>query len=741
VNKFIVSILLLCCSVGFGQDYSSKDPKVGLVLSGGGAKGLAHIGVLKTLDSLNVRIDYIAGSSMGAVVGALYASGYSGKQLDSIFKSLDFNHILNDEIQRNSKTFYERKNAEKYVLTLPAKDFKLHLPSSISRGQNLFNLLTKLTLHVTNINDFEALPIPFFCVATDLVTGEEVLLNQGNLAHSIAASSALPTLFQPILIDNRLMMDGGIVNNYPIEHLKTKGLDVIIGVDVQGKPLKKDELATASNIILQISNFQGLKEMKEKRMQTDVYIKPEVEDYSILSFNNGEAIISKGIQSVADHHNILKTIAQHQNTPQRAQLNPSFNSIKINTLNLEGHDKYTYAYVMGKLRLKKNRALSFDDFSEGVNNLLATKNFDNFLYTFKASEADEFEVNATLKESTTQQFVKLGLHYDPLYKSAALINFTKKHLLHKNDVLSLDGILGDNSRFNFDYYVDKGFYWSIGLNTKFNSFEYLVNPKLLAEQFDFNGIDLTEVLLSDFSTQLFVETLIHKDLSLKLGLEYKILKLSTKDRALNGLFNSQRFIFEDNNLLSLVGALKIDTIDNWFFPTSGFVFEGLSQLFLSHSRNETNTPQFSFLKSNLAKAFSFGKNISFVIGTEGGFKLGNTNIESLDFGLGGYSHNHINNYSSFYGYDFYMLSGDSYVKAYGSVDYEFVPGHHFNFAANYANIDDDIFNTNQWLKLPTYSGYALGYGMETFLGPLEIKYSWSPETSQPRWFINLGYWF
>ena len=88
-----------------------------------------------------------------------------------------------------------------------------------------------------------------------------------------------------------------------------------------------------------------------------------------------------------------------------------------------------------------------------------------------------------------------------------------------------------------------------------------------------------------------------------------------------------------------------------------------------------------------------------------------------------------------------MLSGDSYVKAYGSVDYEFVPGHHFNFAANYANIDDDIFNTNQWLKLPTYSGYALGYGMETFLGPLEIKYSWSPETSQPQWFINLGYWF
>ena len=129
-------------------------PKVGLVLSGGGAKGFAHIGALKVIDSLNIKIDYIAGTSMGAIIGSLYASGYSGNQLDSIFKSLDFDKIISDDLPRGSKTFYERDNSEKYAVTLPFNKFKLKLPSALSRGQNVFNLLSKLTLHVNEVERF-----------------------------------------------------------------------------------------------------------------------------------------------------------------------------------------------------------------------------------------------------------------------------------------------------------------------------------------------------------------------------------------------------------------------------------------------------------------------------------------------------------------------------------------------------------------------------------------------------------
>src|SRR5690606_34972403 len=174
------------------EETPAKQPKVGLVLSGGGAKGFAHIGVLKVIDSLGVKIDYVAGTSMGAIVGSLYASGYSGKQLDSIFKSLNFDDVVSDNLPRSAKTFYERDNSEKYALTLPFDNFKIKLPSALSRGQNVYNLLSKLTLHVSNVSDFDKLPIPFFCIATNIETGEAVMLDKGNLAKAITASGAFP---------------------------------------------------------------------------------------------------------------------------------------------------------------------------------------------------------------------------------------------------------------------------------------------------------------------------------------------------------------------------------------------------------------------------------------------------------------------------------------------------------------------------------------------------------------------
>ena len=211
MRNLLILFLLLLFHCSFSQEPERKNPRVGLVLSGGGAKGLAHIGVLKTLDSLGVRIDYVAGTSMGAVMGGLYATGYTGKQIDSIISATDFDLLITDDVPRKSRTFYERKNAEKYALTLPFNNFKIQLPSSISRGQNVFNLLSKLTLDVSGVEDFSKLPIPFYCIATDMLTGKEVVLDRGNLAQAISASSALPTLYQPVRLDNKLLMDGGIV--------------------------------------------------------------------------------------------------------------------------------------------------------------------------------------------------------------------------------------------------------------------------------------------------------------------------------------------------------------------------------------------------------------------------------------------------------------------------------------------------------------------------------------------------
>jgi NTE family protein len=724
----------------FSQESAPKNPRVGLVLSGGGAKGLAHVGVLKTLDSLGVRVDYVAGTSMGAVVGGLYASGYTGKQIDSIISATNFDLLISDDVPRKSKTFYERKNAEKYALSLPFNKFKIHLPSSISRGQNVFNLLSKLTLNVSAIEDFSKLPIPFYCIATNMQTGQEVVLDRGNLAQAIAASSALPTLYQPVKLNNKLLMDGGIVNNYPIKGLKSKNLDIIIGVDVQDELLEIKDLESVSNILMQINNFREVKDMTGKVDLTDVYIKPDVSDYSIVSFKNGIKIIQKGQIAALPHAEALKKIAKAQNFIKKQASISNFDEIKINNISISGLKKYTSSYVKGKLRFRSGETISFDDFSKGVNNLVATNNFDSFLYKFLPTNQG-YNFSAKVEEAKNTTFIKFGVHYDQLYKSAALINLTKKQLFLKNDVISLDLIFGDNTRYNFDYYIDKGFYWSVGFNSKYIGFNNLTDPAGLINEDVYPEIDKIQMNFREFTHQFFVETLIKKDLAIKIGVELKDLKITTNDNAFLTVFDTPEYKFEDGGFYSIFGSLKIDTIDNKFFPTSGFLFEGDFKLYVASSDLRRDFNEFSIVKSQISKAFKIADKLSMNIGAEGGFKVGNSDSKALHFGLGGYGVNYFNNYSTFYGYDYFSLNGNSFVKIASTIDYEFINKHHFNFSANFANIGDDIFLNNEWIDSPSYGGYSVGYGLETIFGPIELKYNWSSESNNSVFFVNVGYYF
>ena len=740
MRKLVHLLFLVCFSWSFSQEPERKNPRVGLVLSGGGAKGFAHIGVLKTLDSLGVRVDYVAGTSMGAVMGGLYASGYTGKQIDSIVSATNFDLLITDDVPRKSKTFYERKNAEKYALTLPFSDFKIQLPSSISRGQNVFNALSKLTLNVSGIDDFSKLPIPFYCIATDMKTGTEVVLDHGNLAQAIAASSALPTLYQPISLYNRLLMDGGIVNNYPIQGLESKNLDIIIGVDVQDDLLEISKLESVSNILIQISNFRVAKEMKDKSQLTDIYIKPEVSEYSLVSFKNSSEIIRKGQTAVSSYIAKLKFIADAQNFTKMKAATPNFDKIKINDISITGLEKYTASYVRGKLRFRRGETISFDDFGKGVNNLVATNNFDSFLYEFlPAGQGYNFIAKVTEAKNTT--FIKFGVHYDQLYKSAALLNLTKKQLLIKNDVLSMDFILGDNVRYNFDYYIDKGFYWSVGINSKYLGFKNITNPASLINDEVYPEIDKIQMNFSEFTHQFFAETLIKKDLALKVGIELKDLKITTNDNVFSNFFDTSEYKIEDREFYSIFGSLKIDTVDNKFFPTNGFIFEGSFKFYFGSSDFRTDFNELSVLKTQISKAFKIKDKLALNISAEGGFKVGNNDTKALLFGLGGYGSNYFNNYTTLYGYNYFSLSGNSFVKIASTLDYEFINNHHFNFSANFANIGDDIFLRSEWIDSFFYGGYSVGYGLETIFGPIEVKYNWSDNSNESGFYVNVGYWF
>ena len=724
--------LFMMIQVCFGQE--QLRPKIGLVLSGGGAKGLAHIGVLKVIDSLGIKIDYISGTSMGAVVGGLYASGYTAQELDSIFSSIDVDALLQDYTPRESKSFYEKRNDEIYALTLPFNNFKLGLPSGLSKGLYNFNLISRLTQHVSHIRDFEKLPIPFLCIATDLESGEQVLLNSGVLAQAIIASGAIPTLYNPVEINGRLLIDGGVVNNYPIEELKSRGIDFIIGVDVQEGLKTRDQLKDVTAVLSQINNFSMIEKMDGKRNQTAIYIKPDTKGYSVVSFNEGKEIIKKGNEKAMEFSNQL--IALGKNNTSKASKVFHKDSIYLEEIVLNKLENYTRAYILGKLKFRNKAKISYAQLAKGISNLNATQNFSAINYSFDKTEKGE-RLTLNLKENTNNAFLKFGLHYDDLYKSGVLVNYTHKKIVMKNDVASLDVILGDNFRYNFDYYIDNGFYWSFGLNSKLNSFNRNISTDFENGMVLTNlGINSINIDFTDVTNQAYAQTIFAQKFSVGTGLEFKYLKIASQT-----LQNTSP-IFDKSDYLSVFGYIKYDSFNQIYFPKKGWTFFGELKSFLYSSNYTKQFERFSIAKAEAGIVLEPVKKLTVRSQTEIGFAIGKRTISFFDFVLGGYGFVPANNFKPFFGYDFLSIAGDSYAKQTAIVDYELYKKHHINFSGNFANVGNRIFeHTEGWLKKPNYTGYAIGYGMESIIGPLEIKHSWSPETGNHFTWFSVGFWF
>ncbi|WP_296344088.1 patatin-like phospholipase family protein [Winogradskyella sp.] len=740
--KYSILILSFIFSLQQVIAQEVESPKVGLVLSGGGAKGFAHIGTLKVIDSLGIKVDYVAGTSMGAVIGSLYASGYSGRQLDSLFKTIDFDVLLNDKFSRNSKSLSERNNSERYAISLPFRKFKLSLPSGLSRGQNVYNLLYKLMLPVKDVSNFENLPIPFFCMATNIETGESVIMDKGNLAEAVSASSALPTLFQPVEINNKIYIDGGVTNNYPIEELKAKGMNIIIGVDVQDDLKDRKSLESAPDILLQINNFRTIEVMQDKQKLTDIYIKPDITNFTVISFDQGSEIVKNGEAAATKELDALKKLKASQNNFSLKPKLKITDTITVRKVKVTGNERYTRSYIIGKLKLKGDDKISYSQLNKGVNNLVATNNFDTFRYRLiKTDIEDTYDLDAKIRESKTNTFVKLGVHYDGLYKSAALVNFTQKRLFSKNDIASLDLIFGDNIRYDFDYFIDKGFYLSIGLKSRYNQYDTPVNANLVLQPDDplLGNLNKVDVELQDQTNQIFFQTLLAKAFSVNAGFEHKRLKITTEN--LNNNNTEDDFTFENTDYYSLFGGLKIDTYDNRYFPNNGIWISGNLHWYLGADGFNTNFASFSIAKADIGYAFSPSDKFSINLETSGGFQLGDRSTNFLNFAFGGYGQNFINNFDSFYGYDYVSIVGNSFVKADVTLDYELFKKQHIILSGNFANISNNIFDDGEWFTEPDYTGFALGYSIETFLGPIEAKYTWSPEIKESYWFFNVGFWF
>ncbi|WP_152287045.1 patatin-like phospholipase family protein [Flavicella marina] len=736
IRPLLLFIILSINSVFSQEAKDQQVPKVGLVLSGGGAKGFAHIGVLKVIEQTGVKIDYIAGTSMGAVVGGLYASGYSSREIDSIINSYNFMNLLQDVVPRSETAFFEKEHGEKHLISFPiTENKKINLPKAIAKGQSVYNEMNALFEHVHTVTDFSELPIPFFCMATDIETGESVVFDKGHLPEAIRASASLPTLLEPFEVDGRTYLDGGVMNNFPVDEMKAKGATIIIGVDVQGKLEKKENIKSVLGVLNQIIDFQMYAKDDEKVQELTVHIKPNTKDFSMTTFDRSVEIITEGEIAADAHRKVLDSIAVLQRKlkiDQNPKIVKERKKRKVTQISINELKHYSGAYIRGKMDLEFGDSISFADLNKKIDRLSTGNDFQMIKYKFHEINDEESELELDVKENKILSFARLGLHYDPLYKSSLLLNFTTKHMLIKNDIFSVDFVVGDNIRANLNYFVNNGIYTSYGLSSRFNTLN--TNVKFQGSQVN----QITKNYL-DFTNLAYIQTTFNRKFAVGLGLEHKLWDVSTRAFT-NENGTNEKFYFEKSNYFNSLAYIKLDSYDKKTFPKNGYYVNGEVKYYMASTDFNNNFSPFCQLKLKLSAVKTVINKFTFHFTAEGGTTFESNTSNQFLYALGGYGENMINNHIPFFGYRYEDNVNHSYLKGMFEVRYEIHKKHNIAFISNYGKTDLDIFNGGQVFQ-DVLSGYAFVYGYDSFLGPVKLVRDWSPDVSVSNWYLSVGLWF
>jgi NTE family protein len=292
----------------------TERPRIGLALSGGGARGGAHIGVLLALRDLGIPIDYVAGTSMGSIIGGLYASGLTEAEIEQLARELDWMSLFFDKPSRDDRSFRRKRDDELYLIERRAgfNEGTLELPMGFIQGQNIELELTKLLLPVADIDSFDDLAIPFRAVAADIVTGEAVILDDGNLAKALRASLSLPAILAPVEINGRLLVDGGIAQNLPVDTVRAMGADIVIAVDISTPLSGREELTSALSIASQLTGLlttRGTAAQIAKLTSADALISPELGDITTMGFDRITETFAIGYEATMAVADELRALA------------------------------------------------------------------------------------------------------------------------------------------------------------------------------------------------------------------------------------------------------------------------------------------------------------------------------------------------------------------------------------------------------------------------------------------------
>lgn len=747
-------------------------PTVALVLSGGGAKGAAHIGVIEHIERLGIPVDVVLGTSMGGLIGSLYSLGYTPAQMDSIIKGIDWNWAFTDKVSREYISYDEMKYKEKYLLSIPFfyekeyfkkkmddessyDDIRRHnefyigadhtdegrelirrnlmgsLPSAFIYGQNVSNLISSLTVGYQDSTDFCNLPIPFVCVATDMVSGKAKIWHGGKINVAMRSTMSIPGVFAPVRHEGMVLVDGGLRDNYPTALAREIGADIIIGVDLSDNRKSYSSVNNIGDIIGQGIDMLGRDAFERNVEIPDVKIKPDLREFNMMSFSsrNIDTIIVRGRQAALAQDSLLRDVATRTSTgPARDFINTRVftgDSLLISDVEVRGVTPEERSILMNRLKVNFEQKISRKDLDHIVAQIYGTQAYDFVTYEL-LGDVEPFRLIVNCRKGPVHQ-LGIGVRADTEEIVSVLLNiglFT--HRLHGHS-MDLEAKIGANPYMNVNWS-----YTPRKLPT--------VNAKFSIRGTDMNMLNFNNDNRLSFSyfnaTQEFYFSNIHwKYFDINGGIRNDVFVF--KNMRASQFVGDYDFENLKNDYVSLFADARADSFDDGYFPSKG-VNAGASYAW-TFAGLPNHTKNFQTVTADAKVVVPMGKRVAFIPSFSARFLLG-TDIPVAYFNaLGGsLPGRYVNQQIPFYGINKLAAMKNILTVYRTDLRVNLAKNHYITAIANYARSCDFLIS---YAVGPGYMGAALEYSYDTIFGPLTANIHWSDFTGKVGFFISAGYSF
>lgn len=550
--------------------YAAERPKVGLVLSGGGAKGAAHVGVLKILEEHHIPVDYIAGTSIGAYVAGMYSLGYSASEVEAIMMGVDWDSGYSDTIPRNVLSYRDKQLRDRYniPLNIGYTEGEVRAPSGLLRGQTMSQLLRQSTDLVQQFGDFDALAIPYRAVATDLETSLPVVIDHGSLVKAMQASATVPGALQPTQIDGKLLVDGGIANNMPVDVVKAMGADIVIAVDIGSPLVTKDKLDSTIAVLDQLSNFltnASTEKQKQLLSEKDVLIRPAIDALSTTDFTIMPLALTLGKEAANGQLDKLQSMSVSAEEyaayveAKKAKGKQLMADVAhpIQEIVFDNQSKVSLNLLKETLDLKAGQAVTKDELNDALKRIYSLNKFERVDAEFVESEEGRVLTVTTRAKSWGPNYFQLGFNWEDDFSTESAISFDMAYTM--TDLTFNGGEWRNEVKLGFEKLFATEFYQPLDRDQDFYS--------RARYQYDVHNWDLYD----NNNRALIFDKKTH---TVELGIGYNYVLQGFVELGLvaeKGVIVNDAWLIKDFDFKSYGAYLRAgyDSLDSISFPTSG----------------------------------------------------------------------------------------------------------------------------------------------------------------------------